>query len=182
MGSQGILKFSPCSKVSVTTVGSDSSWKLWCLFSGLAGLVACTQAPVNDYFCEAYSQESGAQFYKQQIVQLKNDRFCIWGRHDAPLCVEPNQDTSTPWRAQGKHTQVREWAKLKAAKDTWVMEVEQASRSADDAQNTNETTRSTMRYEFHQKNTTLTWTTDETTPPTVYTCKPWVKRAWWQIY
>lgn len=156
--------------------------KSWCLLLSLTGLIACTEAPIKEYFCEAYPREGESQFYLQQIVQIKNDELCVLGSNDQAVCAVANQDTSTPWRAQGTQTQVREHTKLQLSKDTMSMDIEQESRSVDAAQSGSPADVVSIHYEFQKRAGTLTQSTPEAAQPTVYACKPWAKRAWWQVY
>lgn len=156
--------------------------KQWCLLISATGLIACTEPPIKEYFCEAYVREGESQFYQQQIVQMKNEELCVLGRSDQPVCAFANQDTSTPWRAQGTRTQTREITRLKLNKNTMSMDIEQESRSADEAQPVNPTAVVSIHYEFQKTAGTLIQSTQGAAQPTVYACKPWAKRAWWQVY
>ena len=148
----------------------------------LVGLTACTEAPIKEYFCEAYPQEGESRLYKQQIVQLKNDGFCVLGNNNEPLCALTTQYTTTPWRLEDGGAQVREVTKLKVSKDAMKMDVEKEWRTTEAVQTENQSTHVSMRYEFQKREGTLTLSNQEATAATVYACKPWAKRAWWQVY
>lgn len=156
--------------------------KSWGLLLSLTGLMACTEAPIKEYFCETSPREGESQFYQQQIFQVQNDGFCVLGSSNQPVCAVANQSTSTPWRLQDADTQVREITKLKISKDTLSMDVEQESRTTQAAPAENQSNVVSVHYEFQKRTGTLTQSTQEASPITVYACKPWTKRAWWQIY
>ena len=182
MVNQGTLRFFLSSRVNVTTVGSDPLLKLLYASCFVCLLSACTEAPLKEYFCEAYPQEGESLIYKQQIVQLGNDSMCLLGATDLHLCGIHNQNATTPWHLQDSQTEFRETLNVKLNKDWATMAIDQESRLADKAQGNTETTHVYMLYEFQKRAGTLNLTIGQGNQPTVYTCKPWTKRAWWHIY
>lgn len=145
-------------------------------------LAACSKPSVKEYFCEAYVPEGQSRYYKQQVVQLSNESFCLLGVIDLPVCAKHNQSTFTPWRTLNNKMEVREAIQVKLGKDLAVMDIDQETRPTGAAQASPEPMNLAMHYEFQRRAGMLTLTSKETTEPQDFACKPWTKRAWWQIY
>lgn len=152
------------------------------VISCFVSLSACGEKTAQEYFCETSPEQAAAQAYRQQIVILTKDSFCLQGNADLLQCAKPNQAQVSPWQTQDTQSQRREIIKVKMSKDVVLLDLQKETRTAPIAQTPAETTTTNARYEFQKKDKTLIVTSQENEMPVVFTCKPWVKRAWWQIY
>lgn len=148
----------------------------------LLAIGACSEPTTKEYFCETYLQQGQSQFYKQQIVQLNNQSICLLDNVDTPVCGKFNQVILTPWRSLDSKRQVRETIEAKSSKDMVSIDINQETKSIETGQPPQDSKQMSTHYEFQKKSASLTMTTDEIAEPTVFSCKPWAKRAWWQVY
>lgn len=146
------------------------------------GLSACSEQPVQAFFCETTPQAGDAKLYKQLIVPFSNEAVCLQGPGEAMQCAKPNQSQASPWLIQDPQTQRRDIIKVKMTKDLVLMDLQRESRLTSPVQTPSDTTSTNARYEFSKKDKTLIVTTQAQEMSNVFTCKPWIQRSWWQLY
>ncbi|MEY4676095.1 MAG: hypothetical protein RLZZ470_602 [Pseudomonadota bacterium] len=154
----------------------------WITAACLLQLSACSDQPLQELFCETNAQQGQARVYKQQIVTLSPDSLCLLSNQDVLRCASSQESTQSAWSVRDDQTQTRELTSVKMGKDVVLMQVQEEIQTASNSQAPPETAHQLITYEFHKKNQTLTVTAHDDTSPVVFVCKPWVRRAWWQLY
>ena len=147
-------------------------------------LAACSEAPVKEFFCESTDNDGGANFYKQQVIQLSDRQMCVLWPSDTPMCVQANQAITTPWQVN-QDTQIKhqEALELRISRESAVLQIlqRQVSLTAESADK--RPASPLLRFEFKKRSEVLTVLTSAVDKdPRVYACKPWAKRQWWAIY
>ena len=171
------------SSVAVKTAGTDMNiLRTTVPLLMLTLISACGDASVKEFFCESYAEEGSSHYYKQQVVRTSKEQLCVLWPSDALHCANAGTPMTSAWHDLDGQ-QVRETTSLKWTKDGGVMTIEQEKKTPVDQPSTSEPSAPLLVFEFQKRASGLTVTSgNEHLQPVVYTCKPWTKQAWWQLY
>ena len=145
---------------------------------------ACTSQKGQEFFCESYAQDSMTNVYKQQIIRLTEQEFCVIWPVDSSQCGTPNQPTMTQWLdLKEASTQVRGHLQTSLAVNQVSLDILPFVRKIGDASNGVAVPTEQMHFVFRPSDAVLRLTEGNSDNQTMeFVCKPWVKQKWWAIY
>ena len=147
-------------------------------------MFGCTQDSMKEFFCESTDNAGGVNFYKQQVVQLSDRQMCILWPSNTPICVQTNKPLQTTWQ-ENQQTQFKHQEKLELEiiRESAIVQILQSQKSMTSPTANASPFSPLVKYEFKKKPEVLTvFTSAVDKDPRIFSCKPWVKREWWQIY
>ena len=152
------------------------------LFLGF--LSGCTPQKGQEFFCESYAQESMTNVYKQQIVRLTEQDFCVIWPVDSSQCGTPRQPTMTQWfEAKEATNQVRGHLQASFSLNQAALDILPFVREKGNLTNGEAVPTEQMHFVFRPSDAILQLTTGNSDSQTIeFVCKPWVKQKWWDIY
>ena len=152
------------------------------LLSG--SLTACNPPKGQEFFCESYAQDSMTHVYKQQIIRLTEQEFCVIWPVDSSQCGTPNQPTMTQWLdLKEASVQVRGHLQTTLAVNQASLDILPFVRKIGDASNGVAVPTEQMHFVFRPSDAVLQLTEGNSDNQTMeFVCKPWVKQKWWAIY
>lgn len=147
-------------------------------------VTACTPQKGQEFFCESYAQDSMTNVYKQQIIRLTEQEFCVIWPVDSSQCGTPNQPTMTQWfDVKEASTQVRGHLQTSLAVNQASLDILPFVRTIGDASNGVALPTEQMHFVFRPSDAILHLTEGNSDNQTMeFVCKPWVKQKWWAIY
>ena len=147
-------------------------------------LSACTDPPVKEFFCESTDAAGGVNFYKQQVVRLSDRQMCINWPADAPVCVKSNQPQTTPWQVnEATETKHQEILELRVTRESAILQIMQRQVALSAGAADERPASPLLRFEFKKRPEVLNvLTSGVDKDPRAFSCKSWVKQAWWSIY
>ena len=147
-------------------------------------VTACTPQKGQEFFCESYLQDSMTNVYKQQIIRLTEQEFCVIWPVDSSQCGTPNQPTMTQWLdLKEASTQVRGHLQTSLAVNQASLDILPFVRKIGDASNGVAVPTEQMHFVFRPSDAVLRLTEGNSDKQTMeFVCKPWVKQKWWAIY
>ena len=171
------------SLVGVTTAGTDMNmFRATISLLMITFLCACSDQVEKEYFCESYAEEGSSQYYKQQVVQTSKAQFCVLWPSDALHCANPSTPTTNDWHDVNGEL-VREITSMRWTKGGAVLTIDRQAKPAPGKQLQTEASTPLLSFEFQKRAAVLTVSPQhEAAQAVVYSCKSWIKQAWWQLY
>jgi len=147
-------------------------------------VTACTPQKGQEFFCESYAQDSMTNVYKQQIIRLTEQEFCVIWPVDSSQCGTADQPTMTQWfDVKEASTQVRGHLQTSLAVNQASLDILPFVRKIGDASNGVAVPTEQMHFVFRPFDAILQLTEGNSDNQTTeFVCKPWVKQKWWAIY
>lgn len=147
-------------------------------------VTACTPQKGQEFFCESYAQDSMTNVYKQQIIRLTEQEFCVIWPIDSSQCATPNQPTMTQWfDVKEASNQVRGHLQTSLAVKQASLDILPFVRKIGDTSNGVAVPTEQMHFVFRPFDAVLQLTEGNSDNQTMeFVCKPWVKQKWWAIY
>ena len=147
-------------------------------------VTACTPQKGQEFFCESYAQDSMTNVYKQQIIRLTEQEFCVIWPVDSFQCGTLTQPTMTQWfDVKEASNQVRGHLQTSLAVNQASLDILPFVRKIGDASNGVAVPSEQMHFVFRPSDAVLQLTQGNSDIQTMeFVCKPWVKQKWWAIY
>ena len=150
----------------------------------LGFLSACNPQKGQEFFCESYAQESMTNVYKQQIIRLTEQEFCVIWPVDSSQCGQAGKPTITQWFDVKEATkQVRGHLQTSFSLNQASLDILPFVRAKGNLTNGEAVPVEQMHFVFRPSDAILQLTAGNSDNQTIeYVCKPWVKQKWWAIY
>lgn len=147
-------------------------------------LTACYSQKGQEFFCESYAQESMTNVYKQQIIRLIEQDFCVIWPVDSVICGHVAKPTMTQWFDMKEATkQVRGHLQTSFSLNQATLDILPFVRTKGSLTTGEAVSVEQMHFVFRPSNAILQLTAGNSDNQTIeYVCKPWVKQKWWAIY
>ena len=147
-------------------------------------VTACTPQKGQEFFCESYAQDSMTNVYKQQIIRLTEQEFCVIWPVDSSQCGTLTQPTMTQWfDVKEASNQVRGHLQTSLAVNQASLDILPFVRKIGDASNGVAVPTEQMHFVFRPSDAVLQLTQGNSDNQTMeFVCKPWVKQKWLAIY
>ena len=119
-------------------------------------VTACTPQKGQEFFCESYAQDSMTNVYKQQIIRLTEQEFCVIWPVDSSQCGTTDQPTMTQWfDVKEASTQVRGHLQTSLAANQASLNILPFVRKIGDASNGVAVPTEQMHFVFRPSDATL---------------------------
>ena len=150
----------------------------------LGSLSACHSPKGQEFFCESYAQESMTNVYKQQIIRLTEQEFCVIWPVDSSQCATPSQPTMTQWlEVKEASNQVRGHLKASFSLNQASLDILPFVREKGSLTDGEPVPSEQLHFVFRPSDAILQLTEGNSDSQTIeFVCKPWVKQKWWAIY